>query len=283
MRARFRENIRKTAPRQTKVAVQEDSSPRTRRYFRRFLPRRPSGKLFSAHAEVFPSTLGIQNLSTSLLRARGGISVKRVHQGGAYGSSPRTRRYFLRSLFLLMWLGLFSAHAEVFPSVRVTMADSVALLRARGGISLAISAPVVESPSSPRTRRYFPMFSQGLVNIRLFSAHAEVFPVVGVVAELLQALLRARGGISRVTSKVPSITFSSPRTRRYFQNCSLLFFLFQLFSAHAEVFPLRKARCVWRNSLLRARGGISETRTFITPTSASSPRTRRYFPSPRSA
>ena len=52
-------------------------------------------KLFSAHAEVFPSPPHSHLKGTPLLRARGGIStafqVDHLHPR----SSPRTRRYFL--------------------------------------------------------------------------------------------------------------------------------------------------------------------------------------------
>ncbi|KXU17036.1 hypothetical protein WM41_2275 [Corynebacterium simulans] len=53
--------------------------------------------------------------------------------------------------------------------------------------------------------------------MQLFSAHAEVFPIDGVQADLNAALLRARGGISQSTTVDRLSTSSSPRTRRYFR------------------------------------------------------------------
>ncbi|HAT1548817.1 TPA: hypothetical protein I8X58_001906 [Corynebacterium striatum] len=176
-----------------------------------------SSTLFSAHAEVFPIHDHFHTLSESLLRARGGISGGGKRSKHKINSSPRTRRYFLRQRLRAAGQRLFSAHAEVFPLTSGVYYYRLALLRARGGISIDHLKHYSNDDSSPRTRRYFhlpPVFTTtGL----LFSAHAEVFPIPTAFTAAAPALLRARGGIS--LEKLPGLIplDSSPRTRRYFR------------------------------------------------------------------
>ena len=54
---------------------QGPSSPRTRRYFRAQPSFAMCTTLFSAHAEVFPTSATQPKNSQTLLRARGGISI----------------------------------------------------------------------------------------------------------------------------------------------------------------------------------------------------------------
>ena len=136
----------------------------------------PPHRLFSAHAEVFPAKNRRGLLLTSLLRARGGISNNPRLAAPVDGSSPRTRRYFRRTLYARRWRNLFSAHAEVFPALSAPYLTGLALLRARGGISISCNLGSLNVNSSPRTRRYFPRHRDGAYSMRLFSAHAEVFP-----------------------------------------------------------------------------------------------------------
>ncbi len=153
----------------------------------------------------------------TLLRARGGISGSRMVSPGLVLSSPRTRRYFRSPPPTHGPRGLFSAHAEVFPLPVNLRLLKIALLRARGGISTQLTASDRDTFSSPRTRRYFHGGTRRRRGIRLFSAHAEVFPALAENCSLVGTLLRARGGISlgKLTVKPPAL--SSPRTRRYFR------------------------------------------------------------------
>ncbi len=48
--------------------------------------------VFSAHAEVVPTTIPSYNESISILRARGGSSLGGICLGGDAVYSPRTRR-----------------------------------------------------------------------------------------------------------------------------------------------------------------------------------------------
>ena len=95
-----------------------NSSPHTRRYFRRWYQNRLRVALFSAHAEVFPGQCHSRWRGQSLLRTRGGISLTEPVEGYYIDSSPHTRRYFLLARICAPITALFSAHAEVFPKPR---------------------------------------------------------------------------------------------------------------------------------------------------------------------
>ena len=254
-----------------------DSSPRTRRYFRTLRPEGSWSRLFSAHAEVFPPTRVWFPHRSTLLRARGGISHHDHPERPRHHSSPRTRRYFPVRQTHGYLHSLFSAHAEVFPSLVRRGARSPPLLRARGGISLLTRGDDGEGDSSPRTRRYFLRPGASPRRRRLFSAHAEVFPCRTYSTRSSPPLLRARGGISHVIPIEEAARISSPRTWRYFQRGRRRHPSRDLFSAHAEVFPAARHERLHDRPLLRARGGISEPVQAYMRGWCSSPRTRRYF------
>ena len=171
------------------------SSPHTRRYFQQLIVLFGTRRLFSAHAEVFPARFMQMPRRLPLLRTRGGISGWSITLNVHWISSPHTRRYFLKVRFLRNTSQLFSAHAEVFPG---------------------LSTPPAVVSSSPHTRRYFRPPGRLAPPVGLFSAHAEVFPTRRRLTVLSQALLRTRGGISRMESRSNRRTRSSPHTRRYF-------------------------------------------------------------------
>ena len=93
----------------------------------------------------------------------------------------------------------------------------------------------------------------------------------------IDALLRARGGISWSRLFGAHRQCSSPRTRRYFLVQAGLPPGASLFSAHAEVFPTPYDAPGVTRALLRARGGISLRGGMHMALIRSSPRTRRYF------
>ena len=137
------------------------SSPHTRRYFRSCRSRSHTSSLFSAHAEVFPCSPRALTCRRPLLRTRGGISGVENLAHLTHRSSPHTRRYFQQSQKDKPDSYLFSAHAEVFPGNPHFLPAPFALLRTRGGISVATDAPISKSPSSPHTRRYFQEVDRG--------------------------------------------------------------------------------------------------------------------------
>ena len=89
---------------------------------------------------------------------------------------------------------VFSAHAEVVPSIKACPGLPISILRARGGSSSILG------------------YSIGLISV--FSAHAEVVPrdlpaVIGC-----GRILRARGGSSHGVGHGLRTCKYSPRTRR---------------------------------------------------------------------
>ncbi|BAQ21105.1 hypothetical protein cgR_6043 [Corynebacterium glutamicum R] len=158
--------------------------------------------LFSAHAEVFPSCHDRRDHEHPLLRTRGGISTDSSQLHNLISSSPHTRRYFRAESIAKAEEKLFSAHAEVFPAYRERSLALQALLRTRGGISLNSVGIHQRGTSSPHTRRYFRQSAHHLPHRPLFSAHAEVFPMISPLVCHALSLLRTRGGIS-VTSLHP--------------------------------------------------------------------------------
>ena len=172
---------------------------------------------------------------------------------------------------------LFSAHAEVFPNGATNVRAVAPLLRTRGGISFSPAAFKKLRLSSPHTRRYFPSKKIPSSGGSLFSAHAEVFPKQCATHKQSPTLLRTRGGISSASSCSDSPSFSSPHTRRYFQDFAPEPKQYQLFSAHAEVFPKQARTSCCHLSLLRTRGGISYLGSPAKNKLHSSPHTRRYF------
>ena len=255
----------------------DNSSPHTRRYFQPSFTPTLVGRLFSAHAEVFPGQLIIDIVDKSLLRTRGGISNQPVITRTAQHSSPHTRRYFQRISHKPADNNLFSAHAEVFPKKSGIGSPAISLLRTRGGISGVTYQRRLVPLSSPHTRRYFLLCELPALLGCLFSAHAEVFPDTGSVLRLGQALLRTRGGISRFHRHPSLQQRSSPHTRRYFPPPQPLQRAGALFSAHAEVFPRDVHSRTSPQTLLRTRGGISSAPCAADSARTSSPHTRRYF------
>ena len=214
---------------------------------------------------------------STLLRIRGGISSNGTICQQKLCSSPHTRRYFHCESHGSYPARLFSAYAEVFPPVEIADTRETTLLRIRGGISVSCCITRTGTSSSPHTRRYFRQLLHHPHRHLLFSAYAEVFP--GQETHVLKkgALLRIRGGISYRNSRNKSQSSSSPHTRRYFTSTSVQFIDMELFSAYAEVFPRPRSRMWTGFSLLRIRGGISQTTDTPTTEPVSSPHTRRYF------
>ena len=128
--------------------------------------------------------------------AKRDLDAERARIAAEFNSSPHTRRYF---------------------PVSQAVANVGYLLRTRGGISTSGDRKGGVSISSPHTRRYFRCHYRRRDSERLFSAHAEVFPIEVYAKWGTGALLRTRGGISTAPAARHHRGCSSPHTRRYFQ------------------------------------------------------------------
>ena len=150
------------------------SSPRTRGYFLRRVCDALRGRLFPAHAGVFPSMRRSAPGSSTLPRARGGISGSWSLYRRTWCSSPRTRGYFRDPPPVQPGSQLFPAHAGVFPTRGAHRAESLPLPRARGGISYLDLCVKQAADPSPRTRGYFHGLAASALPGHLFPAYAGV-------------------------------------------------------------------------------------------------------------
>ena len=131
------------------------------------------------------------------------------------------------------------------------------LLHARGGVSGRIQLFPFGRLSSPRSWRCFPSVphfnNPGLV----FSTLVEVFlnclfcPIKG------SGLLHARGGVSGSAASNPFLQMSSPRSWRCFSGYTNQYSNWVVFSTLVEVFLGHNAAGIMPESLLHARGGVS--------------------------
>ena len=99
---------------ETLTQVNLESSPHARRCSgpRRCSSRHP--RVFSARAEVFPSSPPSQPRSPRLLRTRGGVPKNKATSGSPLASSPHARRCSLLQHVVGDDNAVFSARAEVF-------------------------------------------------------------------------------------------------------------------------------------------------------------------------
>ena len=92
--------------------------------------------VFSAQAEVFlPDYLKIRR-SDGFLRASGGVSAVRIVTTGVPLFSPRKRRCFYVVSRNGSGSSVFSAQAEVFLRLPLTLRLCLRFLRASGGVSI---------------------------------------------------------------------------------------------------------------------------------------------------
>ena len=107
------------------------------------------------------------------------------------------------------------------------------------------------------TQRCFPPEKGKGAALDLFSAYAEVFPVVSDALAALAAFLCLRRGVSRFTRAIaPSESFSLP-TQRCFQMITTTTLKGVLFSAYAEVFLKKKPDYIAIATFLCLRRGVS--------------------------
>ena len=132
--------------------------------------------LFSAYAEVFPERKSLVSSGEPFLCLRRGVSRKRKRDKSiAYFSLP-TQRCFPNLRTEQVMAELFSAYAEVFPSLTANSSIRAAFLCLRRGVSHRNDLSFVLCCFSLPTQRCFHAASFHPVSAGLFSAYAEVFP-----------------------------------------------------------------------------------------------------------
>ena len=153
-------------------------SPRKRRCFYKKAKDKHNENVFSAQAEVFLSLDEDAFKYSGFLRASGGVSTFYPAQVPAISFSPRKRRCFRLLLCLYMTVVVFSAQAEVFLSIRRVYMKKKCFLRASGGVSYFAKIIIILMRFSPRKRRCFQGIQKIFHRYRVFSAQAEVFPLL---------------------------------------------------------------------------------------------------------
>ena len=252
-------------------------SPRKRRCFWKTKSTWIKCTVFSAQAEVFPRRANSTTSCTCFLRASGGVSVSQVKYVMVEVFSPRKRRCFYAPYFTHILRMVFSAQAEVFLSKDGSSVWWGCFLRASGGVSVSafgIACTIWFSPRkrrcflfmasiwdrfkfSPRKRRCFLMKLLSCIKQGVFSAQAEVFPIIVLPRFVFESFLRASGGVS---SRIDSALFAgsfSPRKRRCFHVSRAKAEDLKVFSAQAEVFPRYLCAASKSRRFLRASGGVS--------------------------
>ena len=132
--------------------------------------------------------------------------------------SPRKRRCFPIFNSLLDEVIVFSAQAEVFPVDKLLASISAGFLRASGGVSSSRLGTCHPGKFSPRKRRCFYHQSVLMGRNQVFSAQAEVFPVLIRTPRGSFSFLRASGGVSKKLDGFFDFSWFSPRKRRCFQS-----------------------------------------------------------------
>ena len=162
----------------------------------------------------------------------------------------------------------------MFPLPSSTASWRISLPRARGGVPVKAIGERSEKRSSPRTRGCSQRVSRRAGILRVFPAHAGVFPLPQSSALLQSSLPRARGGVPVSPSPPLALPLSSPRTRGCSRSQRHLYPVAVVFPAHAGVFPWSPATCPQHHCLPRARGGVPVDEAGVTHSALSSPRTR---------
>ena len=154
-----------------------------------------------------------------------------------------TQRCFRRIRIRSPASPLFSAYAEVFLEDALPTSVSASFLCLRRGVSRYLAKRVLGFDISLPTQRCFQAAEREVRRKRLFSAYAEVFPLV-------RQFESARW------------SFSLP-TQRCFPPRGFPFRSNRLFSAYAEVFPSVPQRSGRDRSFLCLRRGVSRVQTDL--------------------
>ena len=156
--------------------------------------------------------------------------------------------------------GLFSAYAEVFPSLDTELITRSTFLCLRRGVSKALHTAAPSADFSLPTQRCFQRVWLQVTEIFLFSAYAEVFPLAEQRVAVLLAFLCLRRGVSTMDLPIGRYT--------------------ALFSAYAEVFPWWRKTSVRTSPFLCLRRGVSHCFDAVAYAAGFSLPTQRcfYFP-----
>ena len=130
---------------------------------------------------------------------------------------------------------------------------------------------------SPRKRRCFFVLENSALFEKVFSAQAEVFPILDIGLKKMERFLRASGGVSIALLPIWMVIAFSPRKRRCFFLEPRPAVRSTVFSAQAEVFLNHEYAVTFAFRFLRASGGVSGRGGIFMTSLPFSPRKRRCF------
>ena len=171
-------------------------SPRMRRCFFPSTLKKGFVQVFSAHAEMFLSSISRWIFPESILRACGDVSVPDIVDRASFRYSPRMRRCFSYRSSCCFLGFVFSAHAEMFLMAFFVSAVIIRILRACGDVSAYMTSYDFRFWYSLRMRRCFRFLFIILSLMNVFSAHAEMFLHGFRILYFSVSILRACGDVS---------------------------------------------------------------------------------------
>ena len=163
-----------------------------------------------------------------------------IYQMSAF-SLPTQRCFQLNTIWKWRFV-LFSAYAEVFPSMDIVWITRLTFLCLRRGVSRALFLRLMEQRFSLPTQRCFLFVLCVVWCDALFSAYAEVFPKTQAFKPPELAFLCLRRGVSAQEAVWGAACNFSLPTQRCFWGGPPARFRRGLFSAYAEVFLDRPHR-----------------------------------------
>ena len=193
----------------------------------------------------------------TFLCLRRGVSLPCVACFALSNFSLPTQRCFYRDIGELIPYALFSAYAEVFPTLMTCTTPRSTFLCLRRGVSQYGKSQKEIAAFSLPTQRCFLHDSEMLCLHKLFSAYAEVFPPRDLTVVELVAFLCLRRGVSRASAAGNRRrAFSLPTQRCFYLQLPYLQAQ-ELFSAYAEVFLRHSISRSPHQAFLCLRRGVS--------------------------
>ena len=196
------------------VDARLDSSPCTRRDGAWSSQRFAIGCPFSLHAQGWPDHLAHAAWNLLVLPARAGMARPGGDRPGGHRGSPCTRRDGPNPLDNNWTRGLFSLHAQGWPTDLITTIWRWFVLPARAGMARKDPYRSSHSACSPCTRRDGPLQAHSYWRAFAFSLHAQGWPTDLITTIWRWFVLPARAGMTRLVFEFQEASLCSPCTRR---------------------------------------------------------------------
>ena len=215
-----------------------------------------------------------KDVSESFPRARGDVPPQHVVQAYVSAFSPRTRGCSQMKRLNTEIGRVFPAHAGMFLSGMTFFPTRPRFPRARGDVPNLSAATQRLKAFSPRTRGCSQFIETYEPIVRVFPAHAGMFPRPCRQGKVMVRFPRARGDVPAVVHSKSNLLGFSPRTRGCSRHGRNLPHWGHVFPAHAGMFRTRSVICGWRFGFPRARGDVPSKILISWFFSSFSPRTR---------